>query len=306
MKKVIATPSATKAILERHALFAKKSYGQNFLVDSGVVEKIARHAVVSDRCVVFEIGPGIGALTQWLCRYAKAVVSFEIDERMREVLADTMQGVENFTLVMEDFLQVDLAEWVARYRAQGDDVVIAANLPYYITTPILFKIFESKAQIAAITVMMQKEVADRFHAKPGNKDYNALSVITQFRCSVHPLMRVPRNVFLPKPKVDSAVLQFRFIEHAPVADEERFFAMVKACFAMRRKTILNNFAGCCRDKGQAATLLSQAGIDPMTRSEQLPLDAFLRLYEVYEHESGSKCENQSLSGCRQEERGRLS
>ena len=152
MKKPIATPSMTKEILERHALFAKKNYGQNFLVDSGVVDKIARNAVVSDHCAVFEIGPGIGALTQYLCTYAKQVVSFEIDERLKDVLADTLSEFDNFTLVMEDFLQVDLAQWVERYRAQGYDVVIAANLPYYITTPILFKIFESGADIAAITV----------------------------------------------------------------------------------------------------------------------------------------------------------
>ena len=290
MKKVIATPSVTKEILERHSLFAKKSYGQNFLVESGVVDKIARHAVISDHCVVFEIGPGIGALTQFLCAYAKEVVSFEIDERLPAVLADTLAEETNFTLVMEDFLQVDLETWVQRYREKGYDVVIAANLPYYITTPILFKIFESDAKIDAITVMMQKEVADRFYAKPGSKDYNALSVITQFRCSVHPVMKVPRNVFMPKPNVDSAVLQFRFIEHPPV-DEDRFFAMVKACFAMRRKTILNNFSACCKNKEMAERILEQAGIAPNIRSEQLDLPAFLHLYEVYEHESGSKCEN---------------
>ena len=119
MKKVIATPSSTKEILERHSLFAKKSYGQNFLVDSGVVDKIARHAVISDHCVVFEIGPGIGALTQFLCMYAKEVISFEIDERLKEVLADTLSDANNFTLVMEDFLQVDLKAWVDRYRQQG-------------------------------------------------------------------------------------------------------------------------------------------------------------------------------------------
>ena len=290
MKKVIATPSSTKEILERHSLFAKKSYGQNFLVDSGVVDKIARHAVISDHCVVFEIGPGIGALTQFLCMYAKEVISFEIDERLKEVLADTLSDANNFTLVMEDFLQVDLKAWVDRYRQQGYDVVIAANLPYYITTPILFKIFESDAQIDAITVMMQKEVADRFHARPGNKDYNALSVITQFRCSVHPVMKVPRNVFMPKPNVDSAVLQFRFIEHPPL-DEEMFFAMVKACFAMRRKTILNNFSNFCQDKNKAAALLEAAGIEPGVRSEQLPLSAFLHLYEVYENERRCECKN---------------
>lgn len=288
MKKPIATPSMTKEILERHALFAKKNYGQNFLVDSGVVDKIARNAVVSDHCAVFEIGPGIGALTQYLCTYAKQVVSFEIDERLKDVLADTLSEFDNFTLVMEDFLQVDLAQWVERYRAQGYDVVIAANLPYYITTPILFKIFESGADIAAITVMMQKEVADRFYAQPGSKDYNALSVITQFRCSVHPVMKVPRNVFMPKPNVDSAVLQFRFIEHEPL-DEERFFAMVKACFGMRRKTILNNFSSVCENKQHAEKMLISADIDPRVRSEQLDLKVFLRLYEVYENESGSTC-----------------
>lgn len=298
MRHVIATPSQTKAILQRHGMTAKKSYGQNFLIDAGIVEKIARSAVVSDHCAVIEIGPGIGALTQFLCEYAAKVIAFEIDERLPAVLADTLGEYDNVELVMEDFLQTDLSARVEELRAQGYDVVIAANLPYYITTPILFKIFESKAEIAAITVMMQKEVADRFHARPGSKDYNALSVITQFRCSVHPVMKVPRNVFLPKPNVDSAVLQFRFIEHAPLADEERFFAMVKACFAMRRKTILNNFTGCCEDKSQAMELLTRAGIDPSTRSEQLPLDAFLHLYEVYEHESGSKRENQSLAGCR--------
>ncbi len=298
MKKIIATPSVTNEILKRHALFAKKNYGQNFLVDSGVVDKIARNAIISDHCVAFEIGPGIGALTQWLCRYAKQVVSFEIDERLKDVLADTLADADNFTLVMEDFLQVDLAKWTQRYRREGYDVVIAANLPYYITTPILFRIFESQAEIDAITVMMQKEVADRFYAKPGSKDYNALSVITQFRCSVHPVMKVPRNVFLPKPNVDSAVVQFRFIDH-PALDEQQFFAMVKACFAMRRKTILNNFASCFENKEQAARVLNAAGIDPAARSEQLSLEAFLRLYEVYEYESRSKCENQSGIGCRQ-------
>ena len=290
MKKVIATPSVTKDILERHSLYAKKSYGQNFLVESGVVDKIARHAIISDHCVVFEIGPGIGALTQFLCKYAKAVVAFEIDERLPAVLADTLAEENNFTLVMEDFLQVDLEDWVNRYRRQGYDVVIAANLPYYITTPILFKIFESNAPIDAITVMMQKEVADRFQAKPGSKDYNALSVITQFRCSVTSVMKVPRNVFMPKPNVDSAVLQFRFIEH-PLVDEERFFAMVKACFAMRRKTILNNFTAFCQDKTMAERILAASDIAPNARSEQLDLATFLHLFEVYEHESGSKCKN---------------
>ena len=224
MRHVIATPSQTKAILQRHGMTAKKSYGQNFLIDAGIVEKIARSAVVSDHCAVIEIGPGIGALTQFLCEYAAKVIAFEIDERLPAVLADTLGEYDNVELVMEDFLQTDLSARVEELRAQGYDVVIAANLPYYITTPILFKIFESEADIAAITVMMQREVADRFHAECGSKDYNALSVVTQYRCSVKQVVKVPRNVFMPRPNVDSTVLQFRFRER-PQLDEAAFSAM---------------------------------------------------------------------------------
>ena len=195
---------------------------------------------------------------------------------------------------MEDFLQTDLSARVEELRAQGYDVVIAANLPYYITTPILFKIFESEADIAAITVMMQREVADRFHAECGSKDYNALSVVTQYRCSVKQVVKVPRNVFMPRPNVDSTVLQFRF-RARPQLDEAAFSAMVRACFAQRRKTILNNFASSCGGKDAAAALLQKAGIDPGVRSEQLELSAFLNLFEVYEHENRSECEDQSVA-----------
>ena len=288
MRHVIATPSQTKAILQRHGMTAKKSYGQNFLIDAGIVEKIARSAVVSDHCAVIEIGPGIGALTQFLCEYAAKVIAFEIDERLPAVLADTLGEYDNVELVMEDFLQTDLSARVEELRAQGYDVVIAANLPYYITTPILFKIFESEADIAAITVMMQREVADRFHAECGS------SVVTQYRCSVKQVVKVPRNVFMPRPNVDSTVLQFRFRER-PQLDEAAFSAMVRVCFAQRRKTILNNFASICGGKDAAAALLQKAGIDPGVRSEQLELSAFLNLFEVYEHENRSECEDQSVA-----------
>lgn len=158
--------------------------------------------------------------------------------------------------------------------------MIAANLPYYITTPILFKIFESNADIAAITVMMQKEVADRFHAKVNTKEYNALSIITQYRCDVRAVMKVPKNVFHPKPNVDSAVLQFTFRKHYANLKEESFFAMVKACFKQRRKTILNNFQEYCSDKETAKAYLEKADIDAKRRAESLTLDEFLHLYEV--------------------------
>lgn len=280
MNQVIATPSRTKELLERHGLYAKKNFGQNFLVEPGIVDKIARYAVISDHCAVFEIGPGIGALTQFLCTYAKKVTAFEIDERLPAVLADSLSDYDNFTLIMEDFLKVDVKAYVDPLVEQGYDVVFAANLPYYITTPILFQLFESDAKIAAITVMMQKEVADRFSAKVNTKDYNALSVITQYRCEVTSVMKVPRNVFNPKPNVDSAVLQFRFKEKNANVEEAVFFELVKACFKQRRKTILNNLGEYLKDKGKAKEALERADISVQARSESLSLEAFLTLYEV--------------------------
>lgn len=285
MLQVIATPSRTKELLEKHGLYAKKNFGQNFLVEPGIVDKIARHAVISDHCAVFEIGPGIGALTQFLCEYAKKVTAFEIDDRLPAVLADSLAEYDNFSLIMEDFLKVNVKEVVDPLVEEGYDVVFAANLPYYITTPILFQLFESNAKIAAITVMMQKEVADRFNAQVNTKDYNALSVITQYRCEVSSVMKVPRNVFNPKPNVDSAVLQFRFKENRPNIEETRFFTMVKACFKQRRKTILNNFGSFLEDKEQANSILQEAGISPQARSESVTLEEFLRLYEVMNHEA---------------------
>lgn len=281
MRKPIATPSRTKEILATYDMFAKKNYGQNFLVESSVVEKIARHAIISDTCAVIEIGPGIGALTQYLCEYARKVVAFEIDERLPAVLADTLSEYDNFELRMQDFLETDIRACVETLNEQGYDVVVAANLPYYITTPILFKIFESKADIKAITVMMQKEVADRFHAQPNTKDYNALSVITQYRCHVTSVMKVPKNVFMPKPNVDSAVLQFTFIHNEEKIHEAVFFTMVKACFKQRRKTILNNYQAYCADKEIARLELEQAGIAPARRAESLTLTEFKQLYEVH-------------------------
>ena len=285
MIKPIATPSRTKEILAKHDVFAKKNYGQNFLIEPSVVEKIARSAIGEKKCVAFEIGPGIGALTQYLCEYAQKVVSFEIDERLPEVLKDTLQEYDNFEIVLQDFLTVDLNSWVEKYRQEGYEVVVAANLPYYITTPILFKIFEAEANISSITVMMQKEVADRFYAKVNTKDYNALSVITQYRCEVSPVMKVPKNVFMPKPNVDSAVLQFRFKQRNENIEEEVFFEMVKACFKQRRKTMLNNFGEYLQDKAKAMALLEQANIDPKRRGESVSLAEFLVLYEVMRNEA---------------------
>jgi 16S rRNA (adenine1518-N6/adenine1519-N6)-dimethyltransferase len=287
--KVIATPSRTKEILEKFDLYAKKNYGQNFLVESGIVSKIARNAIVSDHTVAVEIGPGIGALTQMLSQYAKKVVAYEIDERLPEVLAYSLEDCDNVEIVLQDFMQVDLKALVNKYPE--DDVVIAANLPYYITTPILFKIFESEADIKRITVMMQKEVADRFIAHVNTKDYNALSVITQYLTDVKQVVKVPRNVFNPKPNVDSSVLQFEFKKKDPSVNEKLFFTMVKACFKQRRKTILNNFGEWLGDKDQAKAYLSDADISNSQRAESCSLDDFLKLYRRIEHEDICVCEN---------------
>lgn len=282
VEKIIATPSRTKELLEVHNLYAKKNFGQNFLVEPGIVDKIARHAIISDHCAVFEIGPGIGALSQFLCAYAKKVIAFEIDPRLPAVLADSLVDCENFEVVLEDFLHIDVKAWVDPLVKDGYDVVFAANLPYYITTPILFKLFESKADIAAITVMMQKEVADRFGAQVNTKDYNALSVVTQYRCHVQQVMKVPRGVFNPKPNVDSAVLQFTFRRHDKEIDEEAFFEMVKACFKQRRKTMLNNYGEYRGDKEEAKAIMEAADIPIQARAESLTLSQFLQLFEVQE------------------------
>lgn len=290
MNDIIATPSKTKEILEKYDLFAKKNYGQNFLIESGIVDKIAKKAITDKKCTVFEIGPGIGALTQFLSKYSEEVIAFEIDERLLTVLNDTLHTCENVKIIHSDFLTIDLKQYVDQYKREDNDVVIAANLPYYITTPILFKIFESNAAITQITVMMQKEVADRFSAVPNTKDYNALSVISQYRCDIKTIMKISRNVFNPKPNVDSAVVQFILKKNLPIQDEDAFFALVKACFKQRRKTMLNNYGEYLQDKKLAKQNLSLAGIDVSARAESLALKTFLKLYEVHNENSG-ECEN---------------
>ena len=276
--KPIAIPSRTKAILEKHGMYAKKNFGQNFLIDSGVVDKIARSAMVSENCAVFEIGPGIGALTQYLCEYGKKVTCFEIDGRIPSVLSDTLQEYDNWNVILQDFLTVDFDAYVKECRSNGYDVVVAANLPYYITTPILFKLFEAQEKVDAITVMMQKEVADRFIARVNTKDYNALSVISSYRCEMSKVMNVPKNVFMPKPNVDSAVLQFRF-KPQTIENENEFFELVKACFKQRRKTIYNNLGEYFGDKEKAKQLLVDAQIDEKRRAETLTLEEFMHLSE---------------------------
>lgn len=279
MDRAIATIKRTKEIQEKYNVFTKKTFGQNFIIEPRVVEKIADAAIQSRDELVFEIGPGIGALTQFLCENADQVVAFEIDERLPKVLENEI-GFDHLKVVLQDILKVDINEEIRKYRKDGQKVVFASNLPYYITTPILFTLFEASEPIERITVMMQKEVGDRFLACSNDKEYNALSVITQYRCDIKKVMDVSRHIFWPKPNVDSMVLQFTFHHKYKLEKEELFFKMVKACFTQRRKTIYNNFQGIISDKERAKELLEKAGLDPSIRAQQCSLEDFIRLYEV--------------------------
>ena len=279
MDRPIATIKRTKEIQEKYNVFTKKSYGQNFIIEPRVVEKIADAAIKSKDELVFEIGPGIGALTQYLTMKSNQVIAFEIDDRLPEVLENEI-GYDHLKIVLKDILKVDINEEIKKYRKPDQKVVFASNLPYYITTPILFKLFEATEPIERITVMMQKEVADRFLASQNDKEYNALSVITQYRCDIKKVMDVSRHVFWPSPNVDSAVLQFTFHHKYNLKDEELFFKMVKACFVQRRKTIYNNFQTLFKDKGEALQLLEKAQLKSSIRAQQWTLEDFIRLYEV--------------------------
>ena len=285
MIQPIATVKKTKEIQEKYKVFTKKSFGQNFIIEPGVVEKIANAAIQSKDELVFEIGPGIGALTQFLCEKSDHVVAFEIDERLPVVLENEI-GFDHLTIVLEDILKVDIDQKIREFAKPGQKVVFASNLPYYITTPILFKLFEAKEKIERITVMMQKEVGQRFLARENDKEYNALSVITQYRCDVKKVMDVSRRVFWPSPNVDSMVVQFSFHHKYHLENETYFFNLVKACFTQRRKTIYNNFQEFVKDKNLAKELLEKANIDPSTRAQQCTLEDFIRLYEVTYESTG--------------------
>lgn len=279
----IATKKRTREIQENYNATTKKNFGQNFIVEPGVVEKIAKAAVLDPKGVVIEIGPGIGALTQFLCEEASKVIAFEIDPRFKPILEAEIAS-DHLEIIQEDFLKVNVNEVLAPFAKEKVPVYFASNLPYYITTPILFKLFEATEPIGAITVMMQREVADRFLAQSGTKEYNALSVITQYRCDMKKIMDVNRNVFWPSPNVGSSVLQFIMKPDRPLppSQEDSFFEMVKACFTQRRKTLLNNLQTWLDNKGLALQILKEANIDPARRAQQMDVQDFLNLFKSYQ------------------------
>lgn len=292
MSSAIATIRRTKEIQEKYQVFTKKTYGQNFIIEPRVVEKIAAAAISDENQLCIEIGPGIGALTQMLCEKSKHVVAYEIDERMPEVLRNEIAS-DHLEIILQDFLTVDVDQAIAQSRQPGQGVVFASNLPYYITTPILFKLFEAKEPIDAITVMMQKEVGQRFLAQASAKEYNALSVIWQYKCDCKKVMDVSRHVFWPSPRVDSVVLQFTFHHKYHYANEAAFFWLVKSCFVQRRKTIYNNLQNALKDKELALQMLEKAGIAPSKRAQQCQLEDFMRLFEANESSLIAAYQNQS-------------
>ncbi|MCH4021416.1 MAG: 16S rRNA (adenine(1518)-N(6)/adenine(1519)-N(6))-dimethyltransferase RsmA [Erysipelotrichaceae bacterium] len=279
MTKWIATPSRTKQILADYGLHAKKGYGQNFLVDPMLVERCAQQAHAED--AVIEIGPGIGSLTEQLARVAKHVTAYEVDEDLKPVLADTLSPYDNIEIIWQDFLTCDIKTKVQELREQYGSVSVCANLPYYITTPVLFRLFEEAPEIPYITVMVQKEVGERFAAGVNTQEYGALSVEAQTLYDVRKLFNVPARSFNPSPNVDSVIIQFAHrSETVDPEDLQKFFTFVKACFRQRRKTVYNNLRDYLGSGDQALAVLERAGIDPRTRAQELSKEELRKLYDT--------------------------
>ncbi|MCH6267887.1 16S rRNA (adenine(1518)-N(6)/adenine(1519)-N(6))-dimethyltransferase RsmA [Neobacillus citreus] len=283
MDKDIATPVRTRAILEKYGFSFKKSLGQNFLIDTNILKKIVSFAELTDESGAIEIGPGIGALTEQLARSSKKTVAFEIDQRLLPILEDTLSPYPNVKVIHNDVLKADVGEVIAAEFAGISDLMVVANLPYYVTTPIIMKLLEEHLPIRGIVCMLQKEVADRISAKPGTKDYGSLSIAVQYYTEAETVMIVPKTVFVPQPNVDSAVIRLTRRENraVQVKDENFFFQVTKASFAQRRKTLLNNLTSGLPDgkqkKEEILAALAASGIEPSRRGETLSLEEFGRL-----------------------------
>ena len=282
----IADYSVTKAVLERHGFTFKKSFGQNFLTDTNILQKIVDTAEIDDQVNVIEIGPGIGALTEFLAERAAQVMAFEIDHRLVPILADTLRDFDNVTVVNEDILKVDLAQHIQNFKNPDLPIKVVANLPYYITTPILMHLIESGIPFIEFVVMMQKEVADRISAQPNTKAYGSLSIAVQYYMTAKVAFIVPRTVFVPAPNVDSAILKMvrRPEPVVAVEDESFFFKISKASFTHRRKTLWNNLTGYFGKteevKDKLTKALDQAGLSPSVRGEALSLAEFASLADA--------------------------
>lgn len=279
----IADYSVTRAVLERHGFTFKKSFGQNFLTDTNILQKIVDTAEIDENVNVIEIGPGIGALTEFLAENAAEVMAFEIDERLVPILADTLRDFDNVRVVNEDILKSDLQARIKEFANPNLPIKVVANLPYYITTPILMHLIESGIPFSEFVVMMQREVADRISAQPNSKSYGSLSIAVQYYMTAKVAFIVPRTVFVPAPNVDSAILKMvrRDQPAVEVNDEAFFFKVSKASFTHRRKTLWNNltsyFGKSNEVKTKLESALDNAELSPSVRGEALDLQEFARL-----------------------------
>jgi len=293
MQEDIASPKKTKELLQRHGFTLKKSLGQNFLIDPNILNKIVTAADLDTSKGALEIGPGIGALTQQLAKIAGGVVAVEIDQRLLPLLEETLSAYPHASVVHGDVLKVDLKELFEQHFAAFSKVSVVANLPYYITTPIIMKLLEEKLPLENIVVMIQKEVAERMSAKPGGKDYGSLSIAVQYYCEPEIVTIVPHTVFIPQPNVDSAVIKLKVRSAPPVTvtDESFFFEVVQASFVQRRKTIYNNLASrffTKETKSQLEAILHEAGIEPSRRGETLSIEEYARLSDCLLRGRGSE------------------
>ena len=284
-KFYLGNPTNTLAVINRYEFAFQKKFGQNFLIDQGIVEKIVREAGVTKDDFVLEIGPGIGTMTQILCENAREVAAVEIDRKLIPILNDTLSEYDNVTIINDDILKVDINK-LAEEKNGGRPIKVVANLPYYITTPIIMGLFESHVPLDSITIMVQKEVADRMQTGPGSKDYGALSLAVQFYAKPEIVVNVPPECFMPRPNVGSAVIRLKRHEARPVdvKDEKLMFRIIRASFNQRRKTLangLNNSPEIGYTKEQIAAAIDELGRGASIRGEALTLEEFARLSNIF-------------------------
>lgn len=265
------SPKKIKENLEKENFNLKKKFGQNFIIDENIIDSIINKSKIDATTLVLEIGPGAGSLTYKLAKKAKNVLCYEIDVTLKEILKNNLQEFNNVDIIYEDFLKADVINQIKKYNFEK--LYIVANLPYYITTPILIKLVEDQITVDKIVVMVQKEVGDRFKAKPNSRDYNSLSVYLNYYFNVKKLLDVSRNVFIPKPNVDSIVVEFTKKERKKLKDEQLFFKLVRDSFKQKRKNLRNNLNGYDLDKIEE--VLKKYNFDLTTRAEQLDIDIFI-------------------------------
>ena len=280
----LGIPQNTIAVLQKYNFNFQKKFGQNFLIDTHVLEKIMDSAEITKDDCVLEIGPGIGTMTQYLAERAGRVVAVEIDKTLIPILEDTLSEYDNVTIINDDILKVDINKIVEEMN-QGRPIKVVANLPYYITTPIIMGLFESHVPLQSITIMVQKEVADRMQVGPGTKDYGALSLAVQYYAKPGIVANVPPNCFIPRPNVGSAVIRLTRYEKPPVevADEKKMFALIRASFNQRRKTLVNGLTNAPElhvSKEQVLAALEKMKLSPTIRGEALTLEQFAELSNI--------------------------